>query len=445
MGRMIQALLEPIPSEKKRLLSRRWQGLDDALRQPGQGYGRQSTGCGATIGVMPRCDFDCHGCYLGGDANQVPRRPLPDILEQIDRLRAHLGPKGNLQLTDGEVTLLPPDELVTMVRHARHVGLIPMLMTHGDTFRRRPELLPRLVSEGGLTEVSIHIDSLQRGRRGAYAEARSEEELMPLRQEMADMVLRVRRQTGVRLRAATTLTLTAKNLPEVPAVVRWVFAHRHAFGLISFQPLAQVGRTRAGLQGVSQEALWRAVEEALAPVGFDGSERTPLQFGHPDCTRMEPFLVYRRRGGEAQVVPIVRPGSKEDTALVKEYFERGLGGANFRDDPPSVRIARGAGMFLKAPGWFSGPARHWASRRARGLGTSLWRLAWDGLRRRVEMSSFVVVSHHFMDASQMASSQGQERLAACVFRVPVEGEMRPMCQVNAGGLRDRVYAAAAGG
>lgn len=442
MRAMLRALREPIPAEKKRLLAQRWQGLDTSLRQPGQGFGRQGTGCGAIIGAMPRCDFDCLGCYLGGDANRVPRLALQEILAQIDRLRSHLGPKGNLQLTDGEITLLPPHEVVALVRHARQVGLIPMLMTHGDTFRRRPALLPRLISEGGLTEVSIHIDSLQRGRRGPYGRATSERELMPLRQEMAEMVLRVRRQTGVRLRAATTLTVTARNLPEIPTVVRWAFEHRHAFGLISFQPLARVGRTRAGLQGVTQGALWHAVEEALAPFGFDGSERSPLQFGHPACTRMEPFVVHRRRGGEARLLPIVRPGSTTDRALVEAYFERGLGGVNFRDDSPALRLARGAGLVLQAPGWFLGPARRWAAARARSLDTGLGRLALDALRRRVELSSFVVVSHHFMDAAQLVTTEGRQRLAACVFQVPVEGEMRPMCQVNAGGLRDAVYGAA---
>lgn len=439
MLRSFRAFLEPIAKEKQSLLHSRWQELDSSVRQTGQGFGRQSTGCGATIGAMPRCDFDCKGCYLGSDANRIPRLPLEEILDQIDRLRAFLGPKGNLQLTDGEVTLLPTTELIAMIRHARDVGLIPMLMTHGDSFRRQPSLLPQLVEEGGLTEVSIHVDSLQRGRRGGYGGARSEAELMPLRQEMADMILDVRRQTGVRLRAATTLTVSRDNLPEIPAVVRWAFDHREAFGLISFQPLAQVGRTHSALEGVSQHELWRSIDEALAPVGFDGSRRTPLQFGHPECTRMEPFLVYDRKGDGAQVVPIVRAGSQEDAALVEEFFGLGLGGVNFRDDPLPVRLARGLGFGLKAPGWFLGPVRRWAMQRARGLGTSLPRLAFDTVRGQARLGSFVVVSHHFMDASQLRTPEGQERLDACVFRVPVGGEMRPMCLVNAGGLRDQVY------
>ena len=77
-----------------------------------------------------------------------------------------------MQLTDGEVTLRPADELIELIRYARAIGLVPMLMTHGEAFRRRPELLPRLMAEGGLSEISIHIDTTQRGRRGAAVPAR---------------------------------------------------------------------------------------------------------------------------------------------------------------------------------------------------------------------------------------------------------------------------------
>jgi hypothetical protein len=45
---------------------------------------------------------------------------------------------GNLQLTDGEVTLRPEAEVIELLRYAQSLELIPMLMTHGDSFRRRP-------------------------------------------------------------------------------------------------------------------------------------------------------------------------------------------------------------------------------------------------------------------------------------------------------------------
>ncbi|MGH7856680.1 MAG: hypothetical protein ACREQY_05060, partial [Candidatus Binatia bacterium] len=71
--RWVDLLLEPVPEEKRELLAARWQALDPRWRDPLQGLGRQSTGCGATIGLHPACDFDCEGCYLGAGANAVPR------------------------------------------------------------------------------------------------------------------------------------------------------------------------------------------------------------------------------------------------------------------------------------------------------------------------------------------------------------------------------------
>jgi hypothetical protein len=58
--------------------------------------GRQEEGCDATIGVMPKYDFACRGCYLGADANRMPELPLADVKAQLDLLRAELGPWGSV-------------------------------------------------------------------------------------------------------------------------------------------------------------------------------------------------------------------------------------------------------------------------------------------------------------------------------------------------------------
>src|SRR5262249_34999177 len=163
----------------------------------------------ATIGIQPRCDFACTGCYLGHEANRVPALPTAAVLRQLDELRRWLGPKSNVQITDGEVTLRPVEELIAILRYARSIGVSPMVMTPGDNLRRqrrRPGLLERLMTEGGLTEISIHVDITQRGRDG-YQAPRSELELMPLREEFAALIREARRRTGRPLRAAMTLTV----------------------------------------------------------------------------------------------------------------------------------------------------------------------------------------------------------------------------------------------
>ncbi len=428
---------DPATTEKRRLLADRWEGLDPAIRLPGQGLGQKATGCGATIGIQPRCDFSCTGCYLGAEANRIPALPTEAILAQLDELRAWLGPKSNVQITDGEVTLLPVEELTRILRYARSIGVVPMVMTHGDNFRRQPGLLDRLMEEGGLTEVSIHVDITQRGRDG-YPVPKSEEELMPLRDEFAAMIREVRRRTGRPLRAAMTLTVSRQNLPHIAGVVHWLIRNRDAFSLVSFQPLAQVGRTRKGLEGVTADELWGEVGKATADFGLTIAGTGPMHFGHPECTRFVPLLALERQE-ELRLVQFIRD-RPEDVAIMQEFFDRGLGGVAFRDDLPLEALARGAGLIRRAPGWFLGPVRRWAATRVREeAGTSPGGLLLDIVRGKLRMDGFTLTSHHFMSPAELQTEVGKERLAACVFRLPYKGEMVPMCRMNAAGVREQFY------
>lgn len=439
--RAVELFRNPATDEKSRILADRWAGLDPALRLPGQGLGQKATGCGATIGIQPRCDFSCTGCYLGREANRIPALPTEAILRQLDELRRWLGPKSNVQITDGEVTLRPVEELTRILRYARSIGVIPMVMTHGDNLRRQPGLLERLMTEGELTEVSIHVDITQRGRDGAaFRVPRSELELMPLRDEFAAMVREARRRTGRPLRAAMTLTVTRDNLPQIADVVRWLVKNRDAFSLVSFQPLAQVGRTRKSQQGVTASELWREVGRGTAGFGLPLEGTGPLHFGHTECTRFVPLLALERPGEEPRLFRAFRD-VPEDVAVVREFFERGLGGAAFRDDDPLEKVARALGMVRAAPGWFLGPVRRWASARCRDeAGMSPARLLADSLRGRLRIDGLTLTSHHFMSPEEVRTPLGQERLAACVFRLPYKGEMVPMCRMNADGVRERFYA-----
>src|ERR671924_1483788 len=84
---------DPVTAEKRALLADRWSTLDPSVRVAGQGLGQKATGCGATIGIQPKCDFSCTGCYLGSEANRIPAQPVAAVLAQLDALRRHLGPK----------------------------------------------------------------------------------------------------------------------------------------------------------------------------------------------------------------------------------------------------------------------------------------------------------------------------------------------------------------
>ena len=431
---------DPVTAEKRALLAERWAQLDPAIKLPGQGLGQKATGCGATIGIQPRCDFACTGCYLGDEANRIPALPLSAVLAQLDQLRKYLGPKSNVQITDGEVTLRPVEELIEVLRYARSIGIVPMVMTHGDNFRRQPGLLERLMVEGNLTETSIHIDITQRGRDG-YRSPKSELELMPLRDEFARMIRDARRKTGRRLRAAMTLTITEDNIGQVADVVRWTIANRDAFSLISFQPLAQVGRTRKHLAGVTADLLWSEIDRATAAFGAPLRDAEPMHLGHTECTRFVPLMAIQKRGDTApRLMQFIR-NEPDDVAIMKEFFDRGIGGIAFRDDLPLEMIARGAGLLKSAPRWFFGRARRWVNARLQSeLGTTFFPLFASALARRTRVDGITLTSHHFMSPAELKTDVGRARLDACVFRLPINGQMVPMCAVNAGGVREEFYA-----
>ena len=414
-------------AETRAVLAAAWAGLPERLRGPTQFLGRYYAGCGATIGVMPRCDFTCGGCYLGARANQLGARALEEVKAQLRAIRAWLGPAGNLQLTDGEVTLRAEADLIELIAYARAIGLVPMLMTHGETFRRTPGLLERLMERGGLSEVSFHVDTTMRGRRDGYARAARESDLDGLRAEFADMVRAARRRTGRTLDAASTVTVTRDTLDAVPAIVRWFLANADAFKMVSFQPLARVGRTDPTLAGVDRDQLWERIADGA---GDRELRRGEGSLGHPSCSRFVQGLV-ARRGGRPSLVPLYRHDRPEDMRLVAELVER-VGGTSFRLDGRLDRALRAADLLVRHGGFL-----------ARRVLPHLWRL-WraTGMRRP---RYFCIVSHHFMSAAETATPLGQERLAACAFRVPIDGVLEPMCSVNALGLRDAFHGHASAG
>ena len=411
-------------AQARAALAAAWATLPEALRGPTQFLGRQYAGCGATIGIMPRCDFTCRGCYLGTEANRSRPVGLDAAREQLRALRAWLGPGGNLQLTDGEVTLRAESEVIELIREARAIGLVPMLMTHGETFRRKPGLLERLMTEGGLTEVSFHVDATMRGRRDGHAPSTSESELADLRGEFAAMIRTARRRTGRRLDAASTVTVTRERLHEVPGIVRWFLRNADAFKMVSFQPLASVGRTDRALAGVGARELWSAIAAGAALRDGD-VERVAGALGHPSCSRFVQGLV--SRNGE-RFVPLYHADRDDEMTALHELLDR-LGGTSFRLDDAGRRAARAALLV----------ARH---------GTFLLRRVLPHLVRRlrevgtIRPRYFCIVSHHFMSAAELATPLGRERLDTCAFRVPIDGRLESMCAVNALGLRDAVYRAA---
>lgn len=408
-------------AEVRAALAAAWERVPAQLRGPTQFMGRQYAGCGATIGAMPKCDFHCTGCYLNADANRARPAQLSEIKEQLQQIRAWLGPCGNVQLTDGEISLRDESELIEIIAYTRGLGLVPMLMTHGETFRRRPGLLERLMEEGGLTEVCIHVDTTQRGRRDAYRAAQTEADLDGLRTEFAQLIRWARTRTGRRLEVASTVTVTQHNLNGVPGIIRWFLANADAFKMVSFQPLAEVGRTDPSLKGVTPDELWQRIAEGA---GDPAIRRGEGWVGHPGCSRLVQGLAVRRRNAVA-FVPLYRRDDESEMRLLNDLLDR-FGGASFRLDDRARALRRAARIAIHHGGFIIGRLLPAFVRLLRRAGS-------------FRANYFCIVSHHFMSATEMKTAQGEERLAACAFRVPISGRLVPMCAVNALNLREAYY------
>ncbi len=420
-----------------------WERLSPRFRVERQIVGQQEEGCGATIGVMPRCDFGCTGCYLGLNANRTPPLGLEEAKAQMRMLRTRLGVWGNLQLTDGEVTLRPADEVIQLLQYAREIELIPMLMTHGDHFRRRPGLLERLMVEGGLVELCIHIDTTQRGRLGArYTNATRESDLMPLRDEYARMIRAARRATRRPLRAASTVTVVAENLPEVGEIVRWFRDNADAFRMVSFQPAAQVGRTRAGCGGaVEVGALWERIADGLRgdPTAVEALVADQWWAGHPECSRFITGLVAGEPGGPNRYAVISMSSDPLDRRFLKHFLKH-WGGISFRAGPRIQEAARVLGMVRQRPAFFLWTFPRFAWNLLRRLDPNRpGRLALRLLAGSARLHPLTISSHHFMSARQIDTPLGKERIANCIYTVPIDGRLVSMCEVNATGIRDRFY------
>ena len=425
----LSAFLQPLSEERRRLNDSRWNELPQDLCLPNQTMGRSHHSCGATYGVLERCNFACTSCYLSKNANATAALPVSQVHRQLDELRAFLGPKGKAQLTAGEVTLLPRHVLGGYVRYAKSIGLDPMVMSHGERLLAEPEYLERLVREDGLEKISIHVDSTQRGRQGWSSDLR-EKDLHSLRSRYAEMLRSVRRKTGRRLDAAHTVTVIPETLHEVPSVVRWLLDNVDAFRLVSFQPVAEVGRTQDRTADcMSLDSVWTKVCEGLG----ERLNRNSILFGHPECNIVAPLLVIEM-GSKRILVEACRAGHRWDHALFQRLCRRlgpfsTIGGSPLLNATTLVSLAlRNVPLLLEAPFYIT--YRLWGLRhRLCGMLRELGHLTTLRIR------PFAVIIHKFMSLDELDTPLGRERLAACVFQVPVNNRMVPMCEMNATDLR----------
>lgn len=432
--RRLERRTRPTDAAFAAALARRWAGLPEVVRTPGQVLGRFGPGCEGTHGVFPACNLACTPCYHSRDANRV-RVDGAHTREQVEAQMAVLeqlrGPRAHAQLIGGEVTLLPPDDhaeaLLIMRRHGRE----PMSMTHGDV---DDDYLDRLVlgpdGRRRLHRVSFagHFDSMMFGRRG-LPRPPDEASLHPYRRRFVAQFARLRRRYGVRSFLAHNMTVTPANVGEVAGVVREVGVM--GFGMLSFQPAAFVGddrrwheEYRAG--DVGADAVWAEIERGAG---------TRLDFrvvenGDVRCNRTAYGFYVGPRWH-----PVLDGDDPRDLRARDVAFRR-LSGIGFAATPLPLLVVKLLRLVARHPGVL-GTALGWAARVVRRVGLR------PLLRHGARPVTFVM--HRFMDAADVApawelTQQGvlsddprlretQERLAACHYAMghPETGTLVPAC------------------
>lgn len=430
-----QAFRHPLNAEKEQLLRARWDSLPVELKTPNQISGRHLTHCGFTTGAS-YCSFHCTHCYLPKNANQVPIPSLAQMKEQIDANRRFQGPGGGMQITGGDVADAywrsgRADELVEIVRYTAATGLVPMLMTHGQTLLEHPEFLERLVVEGGLRQVAVHIDMTQAGRHGfPIGRIKTEADLHPLRERFTQLALDVRRRTGRTLEFAHNVTVTERNIEHVPEVIRWALEkpeRTDVWRMFSFQPEADTGRTYYSKNPVTPTRAWEKLCEGTG----HRLEREFSIFGHPDCNSWVPLLVSRLSGRH-----MVFPPQDATTRGLYEELLAGVGGVSFVRDDARTTPWRLAGIVFHHPRLIARLVAHVARLVLTGA------LPWEFVRALLAGKAHTVGFgiHNFMDAAQVAEAPNdpttQARLDSCVFKGAVknrasgEWEAVPMCAMN---------------
>lgn len=430
----------PIDQEKQSLLRIRWKSLPNELRTLHQLAGRHLTHCGFTTGAS-YCSFRCTHCYLPANANQVPIPSLAQTKEQIDANRRFQGPGGGLQITGGDVADAywrsgRQDELIEIVRYAVRVGLVPMLMTHGQTLLEHPEFLEALVIDGGLRQVAVHIDMTQAGRHGfPISRLTSERDLHPLREAFTKLAINIRNRTRLPFELAHNCTVTEQNIDSLADVVRWFLAdpaRSRIWRILSFQPEANTGRTIFSKHPVTPAIVWEKICVGIG-LKLDGSA---FLGGHPECNQGVSLLVEQRQG---RYLPLLPNDSQTKQLLAEILAAIGAISTVTTDsdaDGGSLLSYRVAGAFARHPKLTCRSLARLVALIASGeIPLPFLRALAAGRAHTINIGM-----HNFMDASRVANAPNdpvtQARLDACVFkgalknRATGEWEAVPMCAMN---------------
>ncbi|MBL8518278.1 MAG: radical SAM protein [Betaproteobacteria bacterium] len=376
-----------------------WAAARERMRAAGQWAPWQTVGRRMAIGcvaleITQRCNLDCTYCYLSESSEALKDIPLEEVYRRIDMILAHYGPGTDVQVTGGEPTLRPRDELVAIVRRVAERGLRPSLFTNGIKLTRP---LLEALSDAGLVDVAFHVDLTQ--EREGYP---TEQSLNAIRLQYIALA------RGLPVAVMFNTTVFAGNINELEMLGKFFLSQHANIRMASFQLGADTGRG-AEREGAQRAAIDQArVVRALQSAAGTSLNFTAISAGHQACNRYAFALV---AGDTVQdLFSDSRLAWDVHAATANARFDRrskwatlsAFGGA----------LLRHPGLLLRGAAWLTG---------------ALWRLSGGLLRARGRVGKLSFFIHNFMDAGGL----DRERCDACSFMVMTPEGPLSMCVHNA--------------
>ena len=208
----------------------------------------------AWLEITDVCNIHCKGCYR---RNLSGHRPLAELKEEVDFLLRMRNPDG-ISIAGGEPLIYP--DIVPLVGHIASKGLKPIIITN---VRALSEPLLRDLVRAGLAGVTCHIDMLQ--ERSDGGRGWTERDLLPLRQEKADLLWKVGRGA---VNVTFNQTVYHENFQYIPDIVRWGRANvRKVHGLVFI-----CYRGMPITEGVSYDAREVSKEQLQQDLGYTESD-----------------------------------------------------------------------------------------------------------------------------------------------------------------------------
>ena len=429
--RSFEERTRPVDPVAEAALAKRWESLPERNQVPGQMLGRKTTGCEATHGVFPKCNFACKPCYHSADANKV-RVDGPHTLREVERQMQYLSSERGwgtyAQLIGGEVSLLEPGDHAAAIASMRAHGRIPMSFTHGDfdyEYLRAIAVTEDDTPRFPHLSFAAHFDTTMVGRTG-IKKPNSEQALHEYRARFCAMFDRLEAEYGITNYLAHNMTVTLDNLDDVADIIQ--SCHGQGWRMFSFQPAAYIGnesRWAEGYRELTSDVVWGEVERGAGTrLGYKA-----MQVGDTRCNR----VTWGAYLGD-RYVPLLDDDDPLDHSMVETFYETFPGNFILRGRSESaVRLLRCLAANPRAVGEIGSWTRRFAERGG-GITQPWWRA-----------SATTFVMHQFIDAADTAAGwqhiqdgtratdarvlEAQERLEACAYTMghPDSDELIPAC------------------